>query len=198
MRPSDSPHAASPTALVAGTTASREEARERGGTPIKPFPDALRIVVRELARQAAVDAWRWWPMGALPIRQGNLLMKKGRSDRPETSPPQMFTVSEVAERTNMSMAFWRREVRLKRIAVTYFGGRCVSATPIWTPTRRGAGRPGGDERNPQKSVVPTGRPEDVRWQRLTVWEPAISGFPTSDHAVSLRITPAYRGGDGAA
>ncbi len=48
-------------------------------------------------------------------------MKKGRSDRPETSLPEMLTVSEVAERTNMSIAFWRREVRLKRIPVTYFG-----------------------------------------------------------------------------
>ncbi len=58
MRSSDSPHAASPTALVAGTTASKNETCERDGTPIKPVPDALRILVRELARQAAVDAWR--------------------------------------------------------------------------------------------------------------------------------------------
>ena len=58
MRSSDSPHAASPTALVASTTASKGEARERVGTPTKPVPDALLILVRELARQAAVNAWR--------------------------------------------------------------------------------------------------------------------------------------------
>ena len=48
-------------------------------------------------------------------------MNKGRSGRPETSLARMLTVSDVAERTNMSEAFWRREVRLKRIPVTYFG-----------------------------------------------------------------------------
>ena len=48
-------------------------------------------------------------------------MSKRRSDRPETALAQMLTVDDVAERTNMSKAFWRREIRLKRIPVTRFG-----------------------------------------------------------------------------
>ena len=48
-------------------------------------------------------------------------MSKRRSDRPETALAQMLTVDDVAERTNMSKAFWRREIRLKGIPVTRFG-----------------------------------------------------------------------------
>ena len=55
MRSSDSPHAVSPPARVAGITAAKGET---AGTPAKPAPDALRMLVRELARQAAIEAWR--------------------------------------------------------------------------------------------------------------------------------------------
>ena len=44
------------------------------------------------------------------------------------SPPvRLFTVEDVAEMTSMSVAYWRREIRLRRIAVTRMG-RAIRVT----------------------------------------------------------------------
>ena len=37
----------------------------------------------------------------------------------------LFTVEEVAEMTTMSLAYWYREIRLRRIAVTRMGERAI-------------------------------------------------------------------------
>ena len=45
-------------------------------------------------------------------------MIKSMPQAPEPPRARLLTVAEVAELTSMSIAFWRREVRLKQIAVT--------------------------------------------------------------------------------
>jgi excisionase family DNA binding protein len=48
-------------------------------------------------------------------------MSKGSTNHDQTTRVPMLTVDEVADLTSMSVPFWRREIRLRRIPVTRFG-----------------------------------------------------------------------------
>ena len=48
-------------------------------------------------------------------------MSKSFPNRAQAPRLPQLTVDEVADLTSMSVSFWRREIRLKRIAVTRYG-----------------------------------------------------------------------------
>ena len=63
----------------------------------------------------------------------------------------LFTVEELATMTAMSVAYWRREIRLKRIAVIpWSGAPSASAKATSTPIWPAAGGPSGSALKHQK------------------------------------------------